>query len=86
MFPEIKTQKLTGDVDFVVLACDGIWDCMESQECVSYVKEKLATKAVQQSFKKGTEDLLDKIVAKDVTLSHGIGCDNMTITIVEFKK
>lgn len=37
-FPEIKTQKLTGDVEFVVLACDGIWDCMESQECVTYIK------------------------------------------------
>lgn len=46
-FPEIRTQKLSGDVDFVVLACDGIWDCMESQECVTYIKEKLNSKAVQ---------------------------------------
>ena len=32
------------------------------------------------------EDLLDSIVATDVASSNGIGTDNMTCIIVEFKK
>lgn len=37
--PEIKTFKLTKDTQFLILACDGIWDCMTSQECVDFVAE-----------------------------------------------
>lgn len=32
------------------------------------------------------EDLLDSIVAQDVGMSQGIGCDNMTCIVIEFKK
>ncbi len=37
--PEIKTVKLTKQHDFLVIACDGIWDCLTSQECINYVRE-----------------------------------------------
>lgn len=29
-FPEITIEKLTNDCDFIICACDGIWDCMSS--------------------------------------------------------
>jgi serine/threonine protein phosphatase PrpC len=32
------------------------------------------------------EDLFDDIIAKDVASSMGIGCDNMTCVIVQFKQ
>lgn len=28
--PEIKIEKLTKNHDFLVIACDGIWDCLSS--------------------------------------------------------
>jgi serine/threonine protein phosphatase PrpC len=28
--PEVKIEKLTPDVQFLILACDGIWDCLSS--------------------------------------------------------
>ena len=31
------------------------------------------------------EDMFDKIIAADVASSGGIGCDNMTCVIVQFK-
>ena len=30
VYPEVSVEKLTNDVDFVICACDGIWDCMTS--------------------------------------------------------
>lgn len=29
-FPEIKSLQMTADCEFIVLACDGIWDVMNS--------------------------------------------------------
>ncbi len=29
-FPEVRTLKRSPDIDFLILACDGIWDCMTS--------------------------------------------------------
>ena len=37
-FPEVKQHQIkNNDDDFLIIACDGIWDCMESQEAVRYV-------------------------------------------------
>ena len=29
-FPEVIVDTLTNDHDFMIIACDGIWDCMTS--------------------------------------------------------
>ena len=29
-FPEVRKFEITKDLDFVICACDGIWDCMTS--------------------------------------------------------
>jgi serine/threonine protein phosphatase PrpC len=39
--PEIKIQKASKSNEFLVIACDGIWDCLTSQECVTMVREYL---------------------------------------------
>ncbi|KVH99047.1 Protein phosphatase 2C [Cynara cardunculus var. scolymus] len=41
--PDINTVELCEDDDFLVLACDGIWDCMSSQQLVDFVREQLKT-------------------------------------------
>ena len=30
-YPEVRTIELSKDLDFLICACDGIWDCMTSQ-------------------------------------------------------
>lgn len=45
-YPEVKVHEIGKDADFIICACDGIWDCMTSQQAVDFVltaKEKLAT-------------------------------------------
>lgn len=39
--PDIKRLTLTPQDEFMVLACDGIWNSMTSDEVVKFVKAKL---------------------------------------------
>ncbi|TNV77324.1 hypothetical protein FGO68_gene827 [Halteria grandinella] len=85
-FPEISIEKITADCDFIVCACDGIWDCLTSQEAVNQVIEKMKKKKCKDSLACLVEELLDQILAQDVATSQGIGCDNMSCIVIEFKK
>jgi len=40
-YPEIKECKLEAGDEFLVIACDGIWDVLTSQQCVDYVRVRL---------------------------------------------
>ena len=35
--PDIREIKRSPDLDFLVIACDGIWDCLTNQQCVDFV-------------------------------------------------
>ena len=41
-FPETKIVDRSKDQEFLILACDGIWDCMTSQEACDFVSNKLS--------------------------------------------
>lgn len=43
--PEIREQELQEDDEFLILACDGIWENMSSQQVVDFVRERLASGA-----------------------------------------
>ena len=84
--PEVKVVDRKPDDDFVVLACDGIWDCLSSEECTAMVKEHMQQRASNEPFSRIIEEMFDKIMAKDIYQSSGIGTDNMTAIVVQFKK
>lgn len=42
--PDIKKVTLEDDDEFMVLACDGIWNFMSSEEVVEFVRKRLAEK------------------------------------------
>lgn len=35
-------QKLTGSHEFIVLACDGIWDVLSNEEVLEFVRTRIA--------------------------------------------
>lgn len=76
--PEIISHKCDGEEEFLVLACDGIWDCLTSQQVVDFVRRAIAN---GDALPKICEDLMLKCLAPDSELG-GIGCDNMTVVIV----
>ena len=86
--PEItKNERQSGD-KFIVVACDGIWDCLSNQGCVelidSYLQRRTEVSNPAQTSK-CIELMFDSIIAKDLT-SGGAGTDNMTCVVVEFKR
>ena len=40
--PEVSVNALNDNHEFIVLACDGIWDVMSSQEVVDFIRPKIA--------------------------------------------
>ena len=42
--PDIRKEKITTDTSFLILACDGIWDCLTSQEAAELVGDLLKKK------------------------------------------
>ncbi|KAJ4957929.1 hypothetical protein NE237_025040 [Protea cynaroides] len=79
--PDINTVEICDDDDFIVLACDGIWDCMSSQQLVDCVHEQLKT---ESKLSVVCERVMDRCLAPST--AGGEGCDNMTMILVQFKK
>ena len=40
-FPEVRTEQIDAAVQFVILACDGIWDVKTNQQAVDFMMQKL---------------------------------------------
>lgn len=85
--PEIREEVLTPDNKFLVIACDGIWDCVTSQECVTRFHKAIRARKATQSSAVVVENFFDEIICKDVHSPDcdGSGTDNMTCVLVEFK-
>ncbi|VDM95512.1 unnamed protein product [Thelazia callipaeda] len=41
--PDVVVCDLTYDHEFIILACDGIWDVMSNQEVIEFCRSRLAT-------------------------------------------
>ena len=79
--PDVREFKRTPEDEFMILACDGIWDCMSNQDAVDFVRGKLAGGEPLASI---TEAMCDQCLSEDPKTTAGIGGDNMTALIVKF--
>eukprot|EP00536_Pseudo-nitzschia_multiseries_P012113 jgi/Psemu1/244287/estExt_Genewise1.C_4450029 len=80
--PDIMQITLDPNEDeFLILGCDGIWDCLTNEQAVDFVKSRIDTKSPTEIGR----EMLDQIISDDPRVSQGIGGDNMTIMIVDFQ-
>lgn len=119
--PDVAVYNLAApgaDPDFLVLACDGIWDVMDNANVVNFVRKRLLPQARSSGDDADDSGRLDKLNwapatpppwpadAADASLTRaleltarqivdkslasesrfGIGCDNMSVLVVLFKK
>jgi protein phosphatase PTC1 len=76
--PYVKSMELTEDDEFLILACDGVWDVMSDQEVVDFVKvysdsnggntnekfDLIARALVDEALKRGSTDNITAYVVK----------------------
>jgi serine/threonine protein phosphatase PrpC len=98
--PDIRKFELIPETDdFIVIACDGIWEVMTSQEVVDYVShglrrirggggedpKSLQTASLPSSISELTGNMLDLACSDDVGRTAGIGGDNLSCIIVDLR-
>jgi protein phosphatase 1G len=79
--PDLIAVPRTQEDEFIVLACDGIWDVKSNQDVCDFVGPRLKRGEAITAI---AEALLDDCIASDPKQAHGLGGDNMTVVIVQF--
>ncbi len=75
--PEVEAIELTPEDDFIILACDGLWDVMDNQSAVDWVGQKLA---IGETCEATAEMLCNKAI-------HELNSrDNVSIMIVKIEE
>lgn len=81
--PDLVTcQREAGD-EFLLLACDGIWEVLGNQDAVDFVHDKLPRHREEgKPLSWIMEELLDRCLSPDLRKTDGLGGDNMTAMLV----
>ena len=75
--PEIKVDILTVQDEFILLACDGLFDVMSNQECCDFVKGELASH--------GDPHVSARNLASHAVIAKG-STDNVSVLVVLLKE
>lgn len=88
--PDVFEMERHVDDEFLVIACDGIWDVVTSQQGIDFVRQRLGDRSTWHRFVGETpsrlslicSELLDFCLSPDLEETDGLGGDNMTAIIV----
>uniref|UniRef100_A0A0A9HH92 protein-serine/threonine phosphatase n=1 Tax=Arundo donax TaxID=35708 RepID=A0A0A9HH92_ARUDO len=72
--PEFHVVNITNEIEFLVIASHGIWDCMTSQAVVDFVRQYLRSGLTDLCF------ICERLVDRGLTSN-----DNTTAILVQFK-
>ena len=81
--PEITKIEYTDDIDFIIMGCDGVWDCVKRQMVCDFVD-----KQIRENPDKNLSEILKLIFDRCVSSVWGVvlGTDNMSCIIIQFLK
>lgn len=77
--PDVLHTELTPQDEFVIIACDGVWDMMSNEKAVDFVRNEVSDHG---DISLACERLMNACLASTPT---AFGTDNMTIIIIQFK-
>jgi protein phosphatase 2C family protein 2/3 len=79
-------MKITKDIDFILMACDGVWDCVDIQKLCEHISLRL-----KSHFKISDiiAELFDQIISKSnnskiLLIVAPVGTDNMSCILIQF--
>ena len=61
--PDVTITDRTKNDQFIMLACDGVWDCVTSEEGIDQMRDALAKKKASDPITTCIEDLFERIIA-----------------------
>jgi hypothetical protein len=61
--PDIRVHTVRPRDEFLILACDGLWDVLSTQQAVNFVRRKLRDPAVAGDVQRAAELLVQKAIA-----------------------
>lgn len=79
-YPDVIVKPLTPDHEFIVLACDGIWEVLNNEYVVDFIRTRIAQEIEPEQI---CEQLMATCLAPHCDMD-GLGCDNMTVVLVCF--
>lgn len=83
--PDIHTYARQPNDEFMILACDGVWDVLSNEDVVHFIRQRLPmTPNTNVSLSQILEDMLDACLSPDLNSTRGLGGDNMTAVLVTF--
>ena len=79
--PEITKIQDTEDIEFIIMGCDGVWDCVKRQLVCDFVD-----KQIRENPDKDLSEILKVIFDRCVSPVWGVvlGTDNMSCIIIQF--
>ena len=93
-YPEINKIKNLEGIEFIIMGCDGLWDCVKPQKLCENISKKLKQGDSINNFKLSDiiGDIFDQILSKTNNSKNyffslflaPIGTDNMSCIIIEF--
>lgn len=78
--PDILHRTIKHDDEFLLLACDGIWDVKTNQTAIDFIRPKLLTGT--HGISEVVEELLEDCMTHNPSQTQGLGADNMTCMVV----
>jgi protein phosphatase 2C family protein 2/3 len=81
--PEIRAVNKQPDDEFIVIACDGLFDVMTSEEVVSFVRLKIST-SVDNKLEPNPKQIAIDLVTESIMKRNT--SDNVTVMVILLKK
>lgn len=81
-FPDVTVKPIDKSFNFVLIGCDGIWETLSAKDICTLIEARLSSNP-NVKLSSVVEDLLDKLIAKETM--EGVGCDNMSAVLIQFK-
>jgi serine/threonine protein phosphatase PrpC len=85
--PEVFKYQLSPDDEFIVLACDGVFDVLQNNDVVNFVRDYLINDTIFLEQEKKNKQIDDNIARRLAEFAlHKGSNDNISIMIIIFNK